>query len=394
MTALIDRYLLRELLSPFLLGLGVFTFVLLMDRILRLTELVITKGVALTDVLRLLVYILPSFFAITVPMAVLVAVLIAFGRLSSDSEITALKANGVGLVRLLPPVMGFCFAGFLVTLLIMLVLLPWGNQSFKTLMYRIVKSRAMVGIQAGVFNDTFDGLVLYASRITGGTTLSGVFISNERNPNNPHFIIAQRGRLMTDPSSLRIILRLYDGSIHRRGSDGETYPLIFFETNDLQLDILQSLSTGGKIPKGRREKTLSELLAEASRIQQRGGNPSPLWVEIHKKFSIPVACLVFGLVGIPLGIRSRRSGRSAGFAIAIGVILVYYVFITAGEKLAVDRRLSPALAMWTPNLLLAAAGMFLFRAVNREMPLPLSRGVAAVAAFVRRQVQALAGRHP
>ena len=182
---LVDRYLLKELFPPFFLALTVFTLIMLTDRALRLTELVILKGVDISTVGLLFLYILPSFFAVTVPMAVLVAVLIAFGRLSAESEITAMAASGVSLGRLVPSVFSFCLIGAAITLWIMLSLLPAGNQAFKETMFQVVKTKATVGIHEGVFNDAFDGLVLYAQGVEGGNRLRGIFISNERTPKNP-----------------------------------------------------------------------------------------------------------------------------------------------------------------------------------------------------------------
>ncbi|MEK6814572.1 MAG: LPS export ABC transporter permease LptF [Nitrospirota bacterium] len=365
---LVDRYLLKELFPPFFLALTVFTLIMLTDRALRLTELVILKGVDISTVGLLFLYILPSFFAVTVPMAVLVAVLIAFGRLSAESEITAMAASGVSLGRLVPSVFSFCLIGAAITLWIMLSLLPAGNQAFKETMFQVVKTKATVGIHEGVFNDAFDGLVLYAQGVEGGNRLRGIFISNERTPKNPHILVAKEGVLLTDPDSLRVTLRLTDGAIHRLVPEREAYPVISFASNDVQLDLFGSRGGATTIPKGRREKTLSELSVEAATVKAAGGNASPLVVEIHKKFSIPAACLVFGLVGMPLGLTSRRSGKGSAFGLALAVIMVYYVFITAGENLAVDRKIPPGIAMWSPNVILGLLGAGLLYRARTGLP--------------------------
>ncbi len=386
---LLDRYLLRDLFPPFLLGIGVFTFVLLTDRILRLTELVIVKGVEVGTVLTLVAYLLPSFFAVTVPMAVLVAVLTGFGRLSADGEITACKAAGVSLYRMARPVLVFALLTGGLTLATMLWLLPHGNHSFKTLLYRVMMSKATIGIEEGVFNEAFDRMVLYVHEVSL-PTLRGIFLYNARDPEQPYIIVAREGTLTADPSAYRLLLRLRDGTIHRamnRPTPREDPPpMVTFKTNDLQIDLPGPLAAMGSAPKGNREKTLRELREEIRALEAQGLSTVSLRVEVHKKFSLPVACLVFALLGIPLGIRARRSGRWASLAVGIGIILLYYILITSGENLAHDRRLPAWLAMWSPNLLLGAAGGYLFVLTARERPLPLERALSSRAAALRRSL--------
>jgi lipopolysaccharide export system permease protein len=385
---LLDRYLLRDLFPPFLLGIGVFTFVLLTDRILRLTELVIVKGVELGTVLTLVAYLLPSFLAVTVPMAVLVAVLTGFGRLSADGEITACKAAGVSLYRMARPVLFFALLTGGLTLATMLWLLPHGNHSFKTLLYRVMTSKATIGIEEGVFNETFDRMVLYVHEVSP-PTLRGIFLYNVRDPEQPYLIVAREGTLVSDPSAYRLFLRLRDGTIHPagRGTPREAPPpMVTFKTNDLQIDLPGPLAAMGNAPKGNREKTLGELRAEVQSLEAQGLHATSLRVEVHKKFSIPAACLVFALLGIPLGIRAGRSGRWSSLAVGIGIILLYYILITSGENLAHERRLPAWLAMWSPNLLLGAAGGYLFVLTARERPLPLERALGSKAAALRRSL--------
>src|SRR6266540_1726410 len=155
------KYMLKEIAVPFLLGIGVFTFVLLMGRFLKLADLVISKGVPLTDVLKLLLYIFPSFSLVTIPMAFLLAMLLAFGRLSSDSEITAIKSSGISLYGLLPPILTFAALASTLTTFITIYALPWGNTAFKSLLVEIVETRASLTMKEKVFNDDFPGLVIY-----------------------------------------------------------------------------------------------------------------------------------------------------------------------------------------------------------------------------------------
>lgn len=365
MFKIINRYIFRELIISFSLGLSVFTFALLMEKIRRLTEMVINKGVPLSSILELVLYILPSFFAVTIPMGVLLSVLVTFSRLSADNEVTALRASGVSLYGLLTPVVTLSLIGVILTTYIMVSLLPNGNQAFKNLLFNMVRARASVGIEAGIFNDTFDGLVIYVKDMSSSKELQGVFISDVRNPQEPYTIVAKKGVFISDPSNLSVILKLWDGSIHSQRKDTASYNKAQFDSYDLQLDLDKNLTGETKIPKGSREMTLSELKEKIEEYKKDGKNYNIWLVDLHKKFSIPFACLAFGIIGPPLGLLSRKSGRLGGFAISIGVILVYYIFISTGENLSNEGKIHPFFAMWTPNIIFLAIGIFLFDRASR-----------------------------
>lgn len=365
MAKIINRYLFRELVTSFSIGLLVFTFTLLMDKIIRLTELVINKGVPLSYILELLLYILPSFFAVTIPMAMLLSVLVTFSRLSADNEITALKASGISLYSLLPPVVTLSLCGVIITTYIMVSLLPYGNQAFKNLLFNIVRAKASVAIEEGVFNDTFDGLVIFVKEMPSSKELREIFISDIRNPQEPYIIVAKKGAFISDTSNLKVILKLWDGSLHSQRKDTASYNRAQFDSYDLQLDLDQNLTSETKVQKGSREMTPSELMEKIDAYKREGKNYYIWLVDLHKKFSIPFACLIFGIIGLPLGLLTKKSGRLGGFAISIGVIFIYYVFITTGENLSNKGKIHPFFAMWTPNIIFGALGLFLFNRASR-----------------------------
>lgn len=366
MVKIINRYIFKELSISFSIGLLIFTFTLLMDKIRRLTELVINKGVPLSSILELILYILPSFFAVTIPMAVLLSVLVTFSRLSADNEITAIRASGMSLYGILAPVITLSLIGVILTTYIMISLLPLGNQAFKTLLFNIVRTRASVGIEAGVFNDTFEGLVIYVKEMSHSKELQEVFISDVRNPNEPYTIVAKKGAFISDQSNLRVVLKLWDGSIHSQSKDAVSYNRAQFNSYDLQLDIDKNLAGEIKVPKGSREMTLSELWEKIDGYKREGKNYYIWLVDFHKKFSIPFACLTFGIIGPPLGLLTKKSGRLGGFAISIGVILVYYIFISTGENLSSEGKIHPFFAMWTPNIIFIIIGLFLFDRASKS----------------------------
>ena len=355
---ILDRYIFREMLTAFSIGVVTFTFVLLMNKILRLVELIVNKGVPTTVVLRLFLYILPYSLVVTIPMATLLGCLAAYGRLAADNEITALKVTGLSLYRLIVPALAFGVAAYLLTTYITISLLPYSNRAFKGLVYQLTRLRATLGIQEGIFNTDFEGLTLYVHKLDPETgTLQGVFIVDSRDPKEQRVVIAREGRLYSDPEQFRILLKLQDGSTHMAPADSPgRYRMLSFTAYDLGLEMGRALSDPSNRPLGEQELTIAELRARAARQLAEGKNFRPALVELHKKIAIPVACLLFGLVGPPLGVRIRRGGRAASLVISIAFALGYYVLLVAGEALATRGLLPPAWAMWLPNAILGVVG--------------------------------------
>lgn len=362
------KYLLKEISVPFLLGMGVFTFVLLMGRFLKLADMVVSKGVALTDVGLLLVYIFPSFAMITIPMAFLLAVLLAFGRLSTDSEITAIKSCGISLYGLLPPVITFALLAYAATAYITVYALPWGNTSFRQLLYNIIQTKASLTLKEQVFNDEFPGLVIYVDRYDPKRHLvSGVLIHDERKTEEASTIFAKSGTIITDPEKKSIRLRLTDGDIHRPlGKTG--YRLIEFNTYDLNITLNNATAP---VRRDEADMTLSELRRNLRSAGFSERERREMGLELHKRFSLPVACLIFALIGVPLGIQNQRSGKAGGFSISIAILLIYYVVLTTGKTLGQKGLLDPAFAMWLPNALFLTLGIYLFKKASAEERIPL-----------------------
>ena len=391
----IDRYVWKELLVPFLLGIFVFTFLLLLDKIFDLTDLIINKGVPIYLVVLLLTYILPAFLVLTIPIGFLLAILVAFGRLSADMEIVALKASGVSPLRLLRPVLVFGVGTALVTGWLMIEAVPRANYAFKSLIFDILRMQASVGLHERVFNDTFGKFVIYIEEMAPDQIgLRNVFVADQRNPDEIRVVTAKEGRLISDDVNRRITLRLINGTVHETGPRAlQKYRQVMFRLYDLTLTLENPLVRAGEAPKGDREMTLGELRQNADQVARLGGNPNPYRVELHKKYAIPAACLVFAIVGVPLGIRAHRGGRWAAFVLLLPIVLFYYVFLTVGEQLGDARRIPPWLAMWTPNLVVGALGLYLLRATLKERPLPFAAPVQRAAAVLARRLRRI-GRVP
>lgn len=356
--SLLDRAILKEMAVAFILGLMVFTFVLLTNKILRLVELIVNKGVGVLTVLQLFLYILPYSLVVTIPMSVLLATLATFTRLGTDGEILALRGAGLSLSRLTRPAVGFGLVGSALTLVITIWILPFSNHAFKNLVFRMTHQQATVGIQEGVFTSEFEGLILYVEHVDPKTSrLEGVFLVDNRNPAERRVIVARNGQFTSDPQNLRMGLSLSQGSIHLSAAElTGRYRLLTFAEYQLTVDVGRSLTDPMQRPLGEQELTLAELRERAAALRAQGRNYHPPLVEFHKKLAIPISCVLFTLVGVPLGSRIRKGGRGLSLVISVGFALGYYVLIVAGEGLG-DRGLVPeALAMWLPNLLIALGG--------------------------------------
>ena len=300
---ILDRYVWKELVTPFCLGLLVFTFLLLIDRIFDLTDLIINKGVPVHLVLMMLVYISPAILVLTIPIGFLLAILVAFGRLSADMEVVALKACGVSPLRLLWPVVVFGVGVTAMTAYLMIDAVPKSNYAFKSLVFEIVRTQATVGLKERVFNDTFGNFVIYVDEIaTDQVALRNVFVSDERKPEEQRFITAREGRLLSDEVNRRVTLRLLDGAIHETSPNAlQKYREVRFRLYDITLVLENPLLKQGGTPKGDREMSLAELRKATQKAINLKGNPNPVPGRDPQEVRDPD--------GVP---RLQRPGRAPG----------------------------------------------------------------------------------
>ncbi len=366
----IHRYITREITGPVILSLLIFTFVLLMGRIPGLTELVINKKVPAVEVMQLFSYMLPTFIRVTLPLSFLLSILLAFTRLSTDGEFIALKASGVSLYSLLKPVLILGVLCSLMTATLTIYLEPAGKAAFNSKLFQIVSSKASVGIRPNLFNDDFDGLVIHTRAMDDRQgIMQGVFISDERSGEIPATIFAQQGRFIPDPGNLRMILRLSQGSIHRRPPDKTkaTYQVVNFDNYDFNLDMGQQLAEGRKRGLSRGELSSQELDAAYAKSTNELER-FKLQSEKHMRITIAFAPLFFALIGVPLGLQSNRSGKGAGFSLALGISLVYYLLFSAASTIASKGIIPVAVALWFPNLCFLCAGSYFIYRTATEQP--------------------------
>lgn len=392
---MLDRYFLRELAPPFVLGIALFTFFLIVDRLYQLTELVITKGVPFHLVLQLLVFMLPQFLTHTVPMALLVAVLIAGGRLAADLEIVAFKAAGVSLVRLFRPVLLAAVIAAALTATFALVVNPIARSEFQSQLFQILQTRAVSGLRERVFNTSFGDMVIYVEDISASQVrLRGLIVSDERDPALTRIITAREGRLLTDEVSRRITLRLIDGGVNEadvapveppqqlRGegpfggaASASRYRYTAFSLYDMTLALQSPLRGAARPDKPERDLSLGALRRRIVELRDDPFQRAAHQVELHKRFALPVAAFVFALLGFPLAVRSHRGGRSIALVATLAIVVSYYLILSSLESMALRGRVPAWTAIWAPNTLFAGAGVALMLLTAREWR---ARGLRAV----------------
>lgn len=386
---LIDRYILREFLPAFVLVTVLTTAVLFLDKLLWIATLILRNRLDVVTSLRLLYYTVPTVSGLTLPIAFLIACTLTFNRLSMDSEYIILKAAGVSLYRLLLPLMAAGLAVYGLASGVLMYVSPWGFHGLQQLFFEMARERAYYHLQTGEFNDTFKGLVLHIERTNQEQQrLEGVFIADTRSAVS-QVITARFGELLIQPEALRVILRLEQGLIHRYAPPYKRYNVLRFGRYDVALDLDTQLARQARDEARPREMFPAQIRAEIARQRALGKEPRSLVLFWHKLFALPFACLIFAALGPALGTAHPKAGRSAGYVAGLGVIFVYYLFLTASDALAEDLPFFPPfLAAWLPNLCLGSLTIVLLRRTARDAP-PLEVGRLWHALSTRRAVAAV-----
>jgi len=356
--AIIDRYVAREVLMPFAVDVGLLTFALVTGKLLKLMDMVVNHGVSLGEVCGIIGYIMPAFLELTFPMAVLLGVLMGFGRMSSDQEMTAARACGVSLYRLSVPVMIVAIGVYALSSYFAFSLRPWANSNLRNKLYELSQTRTSAGLKEKIFNSNFPGLVVYVDQMSDtDSSMKGVLISDARDPHNQNTIIARRGAMLPDAQNKSLTLRLFDGSIFGvEPADNATH-VTSFKTYDLSVQPESALGISDTDPG---EMTYSALRADIKAARAKGKPDHDAETELAGKFTVPFATLLFALLGISLGLKPARGGHSERFGVSVALFFFYYSLMRVGETLAQRGKLDAWIAMSIPDIVFMALAIWFF----------------------------------
>ncbi len=363
---ILTRYILKEVLAHALIGVVLFTFVIFMRDVGRILELVVRNSAPLPSVAELFFLTLPTALIYTLPMAVLVGILIGFSRMAADSEVTAMRASGIGSATFAGMVSLFVVGAWLLAMGNTIFLAPRSAAALQKLQESLKSSQASFAVQPRVFYENFNNYVLYVQDVTpasgGASVWNNVFLADIRNPSAPVLTIAEKAIVLSEnPETLR--LHLVNGSQHETlPRSPNQYNISTFKESDISIQI----ATEPHQPRDSSpvELTTSELLARAA-------DPDPaksrlFMVEFHRRLALATACLVLALVGIPLGLSSKKGGKSTGFVLTIGLVFLYYSVLVVGLGMARQGKVPPAIGVWMANAVFAVAGLILMWRVDRS----------------------------
>jgi LPS export ABC transporter permease LptF/LPS export ABC transporter permease LptG len=357
----IDRYILKEIASPFGIGLLVYTVTLLLNTILILSERLISKDASTASILKILLYLIPDFLAFTIPMATLMGVLAGMSRLSTDSEVVAFKTLGINHGRLLRPIMLFSVVGWLLSSWLIMYIAPEANFRLSRLNTEIVLSKSVADIKSRVFNKDFNPYTIYFSDVDHNTgEWINVFLYSRKQGDTDTVILAKRGKFIQNSREDERYILLKDAWIHnyKKREPGKSYEWTYWGR------------TKEKVPreheiKHTRRSTQFVFPQLIEKMKEEPKNIS-FAIEFHRKFALPFACLAMGFLALSLGITTKKGGKVSGFIVSLGIIFVYYTIITASQNLVMKGILSPFLGMWAADIFLLGAGIIAYYYSSKE----------------------------
>jgi lipopolysaccharide export system permease protein len=365
---IIHRYIFTEIFKIFALSTMFLTMVMFLDKAMFMTDLILNRGLSMLEVGRMVLYISPIFLSITIPISVLIAAVMTFNHFSAENEFVVMKSSGWSFMYLLRPVLLFSLLAYIATNIIIFFALPAGNQALKRMIFNIVKTRANIDVKPNVFNRDFDNMVLMVKEKNGSNGFKGVFIADSSFKGSTKIILSEKGFILTDPANFRIQLQLRNGSIHDLSKQGEDYQIMKFDRYDLTLDIPGIDQLKKKRILKPREMSVAALKKRIKRNKSKNLPDYLEKVELSKRFSIPLTCILFGIIGVPLGITSRRSGKSGGFVYAILIILAYYVSMVVFQNIGRTGKIDPYFSVWIPNIVLLIFTIYVSYKTQKELP--------------------------
>ncbi|MBI3616303.1 MAG: LptF/LptG family permease [Candidatus Omnitrophica bacterium] len=358
-------YLLKELLQPTGMAMVLFTFILLVGNLVKLADLLVNKGVPILAILQMFSLLVPALLSHTVPMAVLTGTLLAFGRLSSDREILAMRTSGVSLLSIAAPILVVAFTLSLGLIPINDQVVPWSHYAGRRLLADIGIRNPTAFLEGGTFIKEFKPYILFIYRVEGNR-LTKIRIYEPREGRPTRTIVAERGEFIPVPKERRVMLKLYDGSSDEPDpKDPAKFYKLEFKSYAMNLALKEGQDSS-KIERKPKDMNMDQLRVEAAKLQMQGIDATPLKVEAHRRVALAFSPFAFVLVGLPLGITTRRAQKSIGLGLSVLIFLGYYVLLVLGQSLAERGWIPIGPGLWMGNLVLLLAGSVLLWRSSRQ----------------------------
>ncbi len=370
------KYILNEIWPTFIACMLVFAFIALAIKILSVTDMVVARGIPLSQVIRMVIYLIPDIALFALPAVCLIAVVLAFLRLSVDSEIIALKSCGISLYQMLPPVIMFSLVGLLGAGVISFVGVPWGVRSFKGLIYEAAQSQVDTGIKERTFTEPIQGIMFYTVQYSKQKNeMEDVFFSDKRDKNASMTILAEKCRMVFHQGEKIITLRFENGTVFMVEKDLDSGRTVKFKTYDLNIELKDIFASRKIDPE---EMSVPELISRINRASRQEKEYYEMMRELLEKVSVPLAAFLMGIIGAPLGAQLKSKGRSMGIGVSVVVFIGYYVTFVAAKNICDTGVLPPEIGVWIPDLLLMIAGIYFLRRIKNEKTIhffPFGKGI-------------------
>jgi len=351
---IIHRTILKELFINLAVIIFSLSIILFMEKFVKITRVLMGKGADINDIFKIFVYLQPSILLVSIPMSILIAIFITYGRMSTDNEIVVLKGCGMSFFEVSRAALMLSAVFFLLLLFVSLYLLPRGMSSFKRILYESIVRKASMTFEEEAFSDVFQGNVIYVREVLSSNQFRGVFVyraadKTVKEPKAPMVIVAEGGMMSSNPEEGLINLTMNNGFIHTYNDN--TSSEIAFSKYELVLTA------------GIDQEKIKPEEIKTVRLWKGSKNITTWAIELHRRLALPFACIIFGLFGPALSNRMGKIGRLGGLSLSLAILILYYLLLIIGESLAKTGKIPAFLGGWTPNILLGAlAGIFFYRA--------------------------------
>lgn len=364
----IHRYIFLELVKVFSISAIFLTTIFILEQMLYMAQMLANRGITFTEGLLLMAYTCPVFMVLSFPLSVLVAPVTVFNQLCGDNEYVAMKTSGWSFLYLMRPVFLFSILVYIATNFIVFYAVPWGANSFKETIFDIIQNRAHIDIKPKVFNKDFQNLVLYVNDKKDNNKLIDVFVADNSEEGTSKVILAKEGIIISDPKNFKIKIQFRDGTLHDITENGKSYNILSFDRYERYLTIPSVERLKEKLTERQSNISYTELKEKIRKKRSEGTAALGSRTKLSKNFSIPFSCLIFGLTGAALGIKSSRSGKSGGFIVSVIIVALYYITLIFSQNMGTHGLINPTFSVWIPNIWLFILTYYIIWKTVKESP--------------------------